>query len=108
MKEAPIFTAAYDLHRWLLERLAEVSRHELVRMATLTHSGKLLDTVVLALERRGERRLLEQADESALLLRIQLKLANELGLLEDRQWLFASNELASIGRQLGGWLKKAR
>ena len=47
--------------------------------------------------------LLEEVDERLITLRLQLRLANTTGLLNEDQFLFALQAADRIGRQLGGW-----
>ena len=112
MKEAPIFIRAFDLHGWLLDRFdgpvardpaggfAEVSR------SVLRESRELLHAVSLALARFDTHERLVEADEHATLLRVELRMAAEKKLLDDRQLLHATEELADIGRQIGGWRRR--
>jgi len=106
VNEAPIFIRAYDLHSWLLDRfdtLDETKTHLILRQDVLRCSRKLLDAISLALARFDQVERLLAADEHATLLRVQLRLASEKKLLQDRQLVYATGELADIGRQLGGW-----
>ena len=107
VKEAPIFTCTYDLHCWLLDRFDgdKVESHRNTRQTVLHHSRRLLESVTLAFENFDTERQLVEADQSATLLRVFLRLAAQRGLLDDRQLLFANKLLRDIGRQLGGWRK---
>lgn len=106
MKEAPLFTAAYDLHGWLLERLEPGSAYPEVRRAVLEHSRGLLEAITLALCRFEREERVTRADEHAALLRVHMRLAADKGFLDDRQLLHAMGLVSEIGRQIGGWQKK--
>lgn len=106
MKEAPLFTDAYDLYSWLLDRFAQLETHRELRCAVLDHSRRLLNAISLALARFDTGERLIEADEQATLLRIQLRLASDKELLNDRQLLHANERLGAIGRQIGGWRRK--
>jgi hypothetical protein len=108
MKEAPLFSQAYDLHGWLLDRFEKVERHRAVRAAVLDHSRRLLNAVSLALARFDTAERLIEADENATLLRVHLRLAADKDLLNDGQLLHANQELRDVGRQIGGWRKSLR
>ena len=80
---APLFTDTYDLTSWLLGRLhAEPSRlaADLCRLALA-----LLDAIAAALRRRDDIESLDDADGLLASLRLRLRLAAEIGLLEERQ-----------------------
>ncbi len=108
MKEAPVFVRAYDLHLWLLDRLAGGGEPAEVRRAVLHHSRLLLETVALAVARFETRHRVVQADERVTLLRVHLRLAAERKLLNDRQLMYANEILSDVGRQIGGWRKSLR
>ena len=98
---APIFTNTYTLCQWLLEHFDD---HTGVLAATLCRNAlQLLEAVALALKGRQRAERLEEADERLITLRLQLRLAEATGLLDEGQCLFALSEADRIGRQLGGW-----
>lgn len=110
MKQAPLFTAAYDLHGWLLDRLDSTAvypepAYPELRRAVLEHSRGLLEAIILALGRFEREERVQEADERTALLRAHLRLAADKGLLDDRQLLYASRLAGEIGRQIGGWQK---
>ena len=102
---APLFTHGYDLHAWLVDRLNNVSRPDLA-VPTLEQSRRLLESITLALQGFATHDRLILADEAAALLRLHLRLCEQKGLIDDCQYLFALEHVDTIGRQLGGWLKK--
>ena len=111
MSEAPLFTRAYDLHGWLLDRLEAPGdggrpAYPELRRRVIRTSAALLETVSLALAQFDVHHRLIEADEHATVLRVHLRLAAEKRLLDDRQLLHASGELADIGRQIGGWRRR--
>ena len=103
MKEAPLYVQTHDLARWLLQNLAPSGPLE-----ARVHEGalSLLDHVVLALKGFDRERNVDGADAATALLRTQLRLARDLDHIDDRQLLFLTRELDSIGRQIGGWLRR--
>jgi len=65
----------------------------------------LQTSLVLANRRRGERRgrALGDADAHLDTTRFLVRLATDFGYLSKRQYAFASDRLAEIGRLVGGW-----
>jgi hypothetical protein len=102
MKEpAPLFTDAFQLSTWLLQRL-DADPRTLPR-AICQRALRLLAMITLALKDRDRLASLGDADESLIVLRVQLRLAGATGLFTEDQLLFALGYADRIGRQLGGW-----
>lgn len=103
MKEAPLYVQSHDLARWLLTALGEGDA-----LGRRLHEDglRLLDAVVLALKGFERQAHIEEADALAALLRVRLRLACDLGRIDDRQLVHATGELDSIGRQLGVWYRR--
>lgn len=104
-RNAPIFTAAWDLAAWLLPLAGRCGRgvlaDELARAALV-----LLDHVTLALKNVDRDLALQDADLCLVRLRLRLRLAAETGLIEDRQCRHGLELADAIGRQLGGWQRR--
>jgi hypothetical protein len=91
---------------WLLEHFGDDPR---VLSRTLCESGlQLLEAITLALKGRRLDEQLELADERLIALRTLLRLAGNIRYLTDSQMLYALEQADVIGRQLGGWIKKAQ
>lgn len=103
MREAPLYVHAHDLARWVLANVGGDGA-----LTRRLHEGALalLDAVVLALKGDEREVRLTEADDANALLRVHVRLARELGLVDDRRLLFLTRELDSIGRQIGGWLRR--
>ncbi len=101
---APVLRDASRLVEWILGRL-EADPGPLPRRLC-GRALDLLEAVSLAL-RRGAREDVALADDALGLVRLHLRLAGERGLLDDRQLVFALGMADEVGRQLGGWLRKA-
>jgi hypothetical protein len=100
---APLFTDTYDLAAWLLGRLdADASRlaAEICRLALA-----LLDVVTEALRQRDDPAALEEADDLLRRLRLRLRLAGEIQLLDERRMLHALERADLVGRQLGALMR---
>ena len=95
MKEAPLSVRTFDLAAWLLGHPGDTD-------VTTVPALALLDAVVLAAKGFDRERNLDAADEAAAVLRVRVRLAHQLGVIDERQLLFAAKELDEIGRQLGG------
>lgn len=83
MSEAPLFVRTFDLVAWLLGHQDDTD-------VTRVHALLLLDAVVLALKGYDRERNLDDADGAAALLRVRVRLAHQLGTLDDKQLLFAA------------------
>ncbi len=108
-RDAPLYIESHDLAVWVLGRCAGWSEPGLadLRSETSRSAIRLVEDVALALTfPAGRSRHLERADQGIVRLRIALRLARDLGALEDRQLRHASKQLRSAGRMLGGWRKR--
>jgi len=100
---APLYTDTIALCAWLLERFRDDD--DLLSVSIRKRSLRLLGAVTLALKGRRRDDNLELADELLIVLRAELRLAGETGLLTDSQLLHALALTDSMGRQIGGWLR---
>ena len=98
---APIFTDTFSLCQWLLHHFDR--ERSILARRLCDNAVVLLEIVTLALRDRLRDERLEQADERLIALRLHLRLASEIGLLNEQQLLFALDSADRIGRQLGGW-----
>lgn len=101
---APVFVDTFRLCNWLLGRL-EKHPAPLPR-ALCSNALRLLEYVALAIKHRDLDTRLEQADERLIVLRLQIRLAEERSYLSQDQTLFALDCADQIGRQIGGWMRK--
>ena len=108
-KTSPFFVKTYDLLLWLLPQTAKFPK---ARRHTLTNRLEcaLLDfqgAAIRANRLRDAARLTALGEAQAHLdqTRFLVRLATDLGHLSGRQYAFASERLAEIGRLLGGWQK---
>ena len=98
---APIFTDTFALCEWLLQRL---DREQGVLARTICNTAvQFLEVITFALRDRRRDERLDEADERLIALRMRLRLAGAIGLLDEQQVLFALAYADRIGRQLGGW-----
>lgn len=102
---APITHDAQRLARAVLERLDENPGSVPRRACALV--VEVAEQLVLAANGRAVDRALDHADESLVLLRLHLRLAETLGALTDAQLVHVLELADLVGRQLGGW-RRAR
>ena len=98
---APLFVHAFDLAAWVLGRFGE--RSDALSRELCTKSLTLLDLITLALQDRERDLRLNDADELLVGLRLRLRLAGQLGALDERQLMHALGLADDLGRQIGGW-----
>lgn len=108
-RDAPLYTEANDLAAWLVARAATWQKPGASCLAPRIAGAAcdLVDAVALALTfpvNRGA--YLERADASIVVLRTELRLAEQLGVISGRRLRFACERLRTIGRMVGGWRKR--
>jgi len=107
---AVVVQKAYDLTLWLLPKVEKFPRSfrfsvgERIVAAALD----LLLLLVDASYARQKDTLLVDANRRVNALRFLLRLSNDLRLLPEARYAFASQRLDEVGRMVGGWLKAAR
>jgi len=100
---APLYVDCSALCSWLLAKFNADSgtlERNLCQAAI-----DLLIAVSLALKDRRRELEIERADEHLIRLRVLLRLAKDDGKLDARQYQYALEQAAGIGRQLGGWAR---
>jgi len=105
--ESPIFTKSYDFVAWLVprtEHFPKCHRHSVTRRlidAALDFQEQLVEANSV----RGNERIqhLNQADASLDKVRFYLRLAHHWQWLNPGQYEHVSEQVAEIGRLLGGW-----
>ncbi|MEE8524948.1 MAG: four helix bundle protein [Thermoanaerobaculia bacterium] len=107
MKETPLHRDAMALCGVLLEDLGEAGA-AVLRQRLVSSALAVLEDVTLAVAGRDRRQRLEDADAGLQLFRTHLRLARELGLLDEEGFLEYAGQADVVGRQMGGWLKSLR
>lgn len=102
-RQAPIFTAVWDLNVWVQGRLGESG--QVVAAEAARSCLDLLDDLVLALKGIEREERLVLADRNLIRVRMRLRLAHATHLIDERQLEYALRLTDDIGRQLGGWQK---
>lgn len=101
----------FDLLDWLLpksEKFPRAYRFTLTQRM-MNAAMDCVDAVNSARSRRGEARRADLATADAALnrLRMYLRLAHRWQWLNDGQYEFVSEQVAEVGRLLGGWIRQA-
>ncbi len=106
MKDTPLFRDTFALCGVLFEVLEAHGDHAPLRRRLYDGALRLLDLVTLAAGDFDRFDRLADADEESHALRPHLALAFELGLIDEACFLGFAEQMDSIGRQIGGWLKR--
>ncbi|MCC5811221.1 MAG: diversity-generating retroelement protein Avd [Ectothiorhodospiraceae bacterium] len=69
---------------------------------------RLLRLVIICSKRYHKKTTLQELDAELELLRREIRLAKDLGVLPFKQYEVWARHLDEVGRMVGGWLKKVR
>lgn len=108
-EELPISRAYDDFAVWLLPKIAGFPRdHRFVLGERIERQlYGILDNLIRAKYTRVRKAILEQVNLDLEVLRFQLRLAKDLRCLPLKALSQAVGQMAEIGRQVGGWLRKS-
>lgn len=106
MSSSPLYRDSFALCGVLLEAVEEAPRHPALRRRLAEVALRLLEDISLAWAGFERLEAATAADAQLRMLRTHLHLAYELGVLEEDTFLALVEQADSVGRQLGGWLKK--
>ena len=102
MPDSPIFVKVYDLIVWLVPHTLKFPREHRFTLATR------IQTCAFDLQRALLQAVkAPTADVELAELRLHLRLANDIHLIERRTFEYAARLTDEVGRLLGGWQKKA-
>jgi len=107
VKQSPIFVKSYDLMAWLVPRTLGFPKSQRGVLARRVQGQlfALYEALVDAGLSETPLPHLRRADASLTKLRAYLRLCRDLKLLSIPQYGYASQQVAQVGRLLGGWLK---
>ena len=107
MKQSPIFIKSYDLMAWLIPRTLAFPKSQRGVLARKVQAQlfTLYEALVDAGMDDDPLPHLHHADASLTKLRAYLRLCRDLHLLSVRQYGYASQQVAQVGKLLGGWFK---
>ncbi len=110
MRGSPLYRDTLALCGVLLQELDDGSDYIPLRRRVTDGALCLLDQMTLALALAGSDRYdrVLQADAELQTLRTHLHLAFEIGITDEETFLALAEQMDTIGRQIGGWLKKLR
>ena len=106
MADAPIVVnQAYDLTRWLLERIEKFPKSRKFTLGDRLARASLdmMESLVLASYSSNAVPHLDKANAQVQRLQILVRLAADLRCLALGQQEFCAKQLLEIGRQIGGW-----
>jgi len=112
MKEntAQAVESCHDVLLWLIPQLDKFPRNRRFTLGDKIEKN-LLDVLGLLVEAsyasRGKARLLEQVNRQLTVLRHLWRLAFELKVIAKKQYIYGSQLLIDLGKQIGGWQKHA-
>lgn len=110
--DIPIFKKAYDLTKKLYELRGTVPKHD--RYALWQRCENLvleiLEGILLASQLRKTQKLepLEKVSVKLNVLRVFLRLAKDLKIMDLKKYSLLEETVDEIGRMLGGWIKSTR
>jgi hypothetical protein len=108
MADSPIFAKTYDFLVWLIPQTLKFPKSQRFVLARRLHDSALTfhELLIRARKVRPNRPTLLEADVELEKVRLHLRLAHELKLVNTGQYEHASRAVVEIGRLLGGWLKR--
>lgn len=107
-QDSPLFAKTFDLLVYLFQVSDKFPRNQRSLSYRIREVGLgFLDLLLEARKSTPETRrdLLRQADVELDRLRYTVRLSHELGLISQKQYLYAAGLLAEVGNLLGTWIK---
>ena len=108
MIEYPIFSKTYDLLAWLLTHTQKFPKSQRFVLAKRVEDAALNFQALLIKARKvtgaARAETLTLADVELEMLRISLRLCQDLKLLSFAQYEFGSKQIVEIGKLLGAWM----
>jgi len=107
--EIPLIQKTYEIYKDLHQHIKtfpksdKYSLGEKLKNINLEILELLIDAEIA--KRDWKPPLLQKAGRKTDLLKLLLRLANELKILDDKKYLSLIEKFQEIGRMLGGWLK---
>jgi hypothetical protein len=106
--EVNVLSKAYDLTRWVAERVARFpkSHHYTIGERMLNTLLDIQELLIEAHYSREKRSLLWRVNLLLERLRVLVRLAKDLRCLGFSQYEYAAREIDATGRLVGGWLRQ--
>lgn len=110
--DIPIFKKSYDLYKEFYSCLKNFSKYEKYSLGQKCDIAllDLMELLLLASEQYKEEKAetLQKASVKLNLLRVYLRMCNEVKVLDKKKYLLLQIYIDEIGRMLGGWMKSVR
>ena len=106
--ELPIIQKTYDLIRWYVPILNNLSRDHKFNLGDRIITGlyNLIERLIQVRYAREKLLTLQQLNSQLDILRYQTRLLLDFELIDLQRYEFASKHLTMIGSELGGWIKQ--
>ena len=106
MTASPLYRDTFALCGVLLEEVEASPGFTVLRRRLAEAALRLLEDISLALAGFERLEAVTAADAELRMLRTHLQLAYELEVFGEETFLALAEQANTVGRQLGGWLKK--
>lgn len=110
MSELPVIQKTYDFIKWYVPIINRLPRsHKFIlgeRIANQLYD--LLEGLINARYSRQKLRLLEPLNNKIDILRYQTRLLHDFELISLKRYQYISEQLNSIGIELGAWIKQQK
>lgn len=110
--EAPILKSIADLYKefYLYLKIFPKKDQYLLGKRCEEYLLSFMEAVLLAagLQRENKLRILEQANSRFDVLKVLVRMARELKMLDNKKYLSIGTKMQEIGRMLGGWMRSLR
>ena len=107
--EAPILQKSTDLYKELYEHLKTFPKKDQYLLGKRCEETMLdfIENILFAASALRETKLkaLQEASTKFDLLKVLLRLARELKMIDNKKYLSLETKIQEIGRMLGGWMK---
>ena len=107
--EAPILKKTFDLYKEFYECLKTFPKKDQYLLGKRCEDTLLsfLEYILVASNFEKERKLraLESANGKFDLLKVLLRIARELKMIDNKKYLSLETKVQEIGRMLGGWIR---
>ena len=110
--QIPVIQKSYDLYKLTYEYTKKFPKSDKYSLGEKI-KNLLLEILELLIEAETAKHdwkqpILEKTSRKLDLLKILLRLANDIKIMDDKKYLTAQDQVQEIGRMLGGWIKAVR
>ena len=108
--EAPIVQKTYDFYRELylsVEKMPKKDKYTLGEKSQKT-TLDFLELLISASYSKSKLLILEKASAKLEVLKILIRLANEIKATDTKKYLHLEEILQEIGKMLGGWIRSTK